>query len=805
METLWQDVKFGTRMLLKHRGVTLVAILTLALGIGANTTMFSVVHAVLLRPLPYPQPEQLVMVWEDWTRRQGPDDEWTNPANFYDWQQQSKSFSHLAAFTGWGPTLTGMDEPEQLQGLAVTHQWLSLLGGSPALGRDFLAEEDRPGGANVVIISHGLWQRRFGGDRGVLDKVIQLNATPFTIIGVLPQGFRVPVSPNLEVLGLLQSAPGRARGNAIWRVVGRLRPDVTIAQAQSEIRGIAGRLEQQYPETNTGIGIRLVPLQEQLTGPVQKAMWTLFGAVTFVLLIACVNVANLLLARAASRQREVAIRLALGAGRIRLLRQLLTESVLLAMVSGAAGLLLALWSLDAVRAGLPSPLASFVSLQLDVPVLAFTLAATIATGLLFGMIPAAQVARQALAESLKEGARTGSGTMGSGRAGRSLLVVEVALALVLLVGAGLLLKSFSNLTAVDPGFRTENILTGQIVLPRARYAEPSQISAFHQRLLERLGNTPGLERSALISTLPLSGVNSDTDFRIQGRPDPPPGQSQAVWFRQVSPAYLETMGIAIRAGRAFDDRDATEAPRVIIVNESFVRKYFPDENPLGQRIGSGGPQSPQWMEIVGVAGNVHNFGLEKEEPPAAYLPLAQFSSRRVFVVVRTAGRPLDSAPTLRAVVRELDRDLPLNAVTTMEELLGRSVAQPRFQTSLLAGFAALALVLAAVGIFGVMSCNVSQRTQEMGVRLALGAQPRDVLALVLRQGMLLAGLGMAIGLAAALALGQSIRSLLFQVDAADPATLSAVAVLLAVVALAACWIPARRATRVDPLAALRYE
>ncbi|MGH9793588.1 MAG: ABC transporter permease [Candidatus Acidiferrales bacterium] len=795
METLLQDVKYGARMLAKSPGFALVAILTLALGIGANTAIFSVVHAALLRPLPYPDPDQLVMVWTNVERRGGPAQEWTNPADLHDWRTQNQVFEDMAALAGGVSTLSGDGEPEQLSTAAVTFPMFRVLKTPPVLGRDFTAQDDVPNGPRVVILTHGLWQRNFGGDPAIIGRTITLDSRPFTVIGVMPRGFRFPVIPVTDAFVPLQQEGNR--GNAYLRVIARLKEGATLEQARAEMDVIARRLEQQYPQTNEKTGIALSPLQDFFAGPARPALLVLFGAVAFVLLIACANVANLLVARATARKGEIAIRVALGAGRSRLVRQLLTESLLLSLAGGALGLLLASWSLGFLVAGLPTDSQSYFDIRIDRVVLAFAFLVAVFTPLLFGVTPALQAARPWMQAVLKEGTRT----TGGARLRSALVVSEVGLSLMLVVGAGLLMRSFAALLRVDTGFQVENVLRADLVLPNARYSERPQIAQTYAQMLERIRGLGGAVSAAATSTAPLSGVNSDTLFRVEGRPEPQVNERVVAWFRAVTPDYFRTIGIPLRGGRLFDARDGANAPRVVLANESFVRKYFPGEDPIGRRIGS--PE--RWREIIGVVGNVRNFGLDREEPPAVYLPHAQVPLPFMTLVVRTAGDPLAVAAGVRGVVRDLDPNLAVSNLSSMERVVADSVADRRWTMWLLGALAALAMLLAAVGLYGVMAYAVAQRTREIGIRVALGAQRGDVLGMVLRDGMKLWVAGVVVGVAGALVATRWMGALLYGVGAMDSLTFVVAPVLLAAVAVLATVIPARRAMRVDPMVALRYE
>jgi putative ABC transport system permease protein len=805
MQTLWQDLRYGARILLKKPGFTLTAVLTLALGVGANTAIFSVVNSVLLRPLPYPNAERLMTIWEDHRARNGPVNEWTSPPGFEDWRDQAKSFDHVVALQGWGPTLTGQGDPEQLVGALVSHDTFATLGVTPALGRTFRPEEDQRGVESVVIISDGLWRRRFGADPSLVGKKISLNGESRMVIGVMPAGFKFPIIAGADIWRPIQPAlgPGCQRGCITVRVMARLKPEATEAQARAELNAIAARVERQFPDTNAKVGATLVPLHEFLVGPVKTRMLALLTAVGFVLLIACANVANLLLARSATREKEIAVRASLGAGRRRIARQLLSESLLLAVIGGAMGLLLAYWLVDLLVSFSPQGTPRLDEIGMDRRVLGYTMAITILTGLLFGAAPVWQLFKADLNQSLRDGGK-GLQVARSGRRALSALVVaETALALTLLAGAGLLVRSFIRLQRVDPGFNPRNVLTAVVTLPQAVYPERNQIAPFYSRLLERVRTLPGVRSAAAVSSLPLAGSYTDADFVIEGRPAPQPDQRPVAWVGSVSNDYFHTMGMRLVAGREFNERDSENSPKVVIISEATARRHFPNEDPIGKRIGNGRPDG--WREIVGVTADVKHFGLNQDARVSMFFPQSQQPARRMFVVARTTADPMSLSSALRGAVAAMDKNLAVSNISPMEEITAQSVGQERFTLLLLGLFSSLALLLAVAGIYGVMSYAVAQRTHEIGVRVALGAQTRDVLKLVVTQGMALVSAGVGIGLASALALTRFIRGLLFGVSATDPLTFLAISILLSIVALLACYLPARRATKVDPLVALRRE
>ena len=803
MESFLKDIRYGLRSLLKRPAFTFIALLTLALGIGANSAIFSVVNGVLWRPLPYQTPQQLVMLWEDHRGRGGPEREWLSPSDFEDWRAQNHVFSQVAALNDWGPTLTGRDEPEPLVGASVTQDMFTLLGVQPSKGRSFTPEEDRAGAPNVVVLGHELWQKRFGSDEHIVGKTISLDEESYTVIGVMPAGFSFPVIGNAQLWRTLHPMRNQSceRGCLVWRAIGRLRPGMSIDQARADLSTIAARLASQYPDSNANVGATVVSLHEQLVGSMKRPLLVLLGAVGFVLLIACANVANLMLARAATREREIALRSALGASRARVVRQLLTESTLLAVCGGVLGLALAYWLLRVLIGLSPPGTVRFDEIGIDRLVLAFTFLVSVLTGLLFGLVPALQVSKIDLNNSLKD---SGKGTLegGRGRRLRSVLVVaEVALALILLIGSGLLIKSFILLQRVDPGFNANQLITLRVFLNRTHYPEQPQIVNFYSQLLERVRVLPGVQSAGLISTLPLSGNNTDTSFLIEGRPQPPPNQEPVAWFNAITPDYFHAMEMKLLKGRPFDDRDTEKSPRVVIISESMARRYWPNEDPLGKRIG----RPERWREVVGVVNDVKHFGLDAATPPTMYFPSTQVPARGMNLVVRTSTDKAMMSGALRAQVWAGDRNLAVAQLGTMDELVSGSITPQRFILWLLGCFAGLALLLAAVGIYGVMSYAVTQRTREIGIRMALGARVGDVIRLVIRNGLGLTLLGVGIGLALAFALTRLMASLLFGVTPTDGLTFAVVSSVLVLVALVACFLPARRATKVDPIVALRYE
>ncbi len=803
----FQDLRYAARMQRKNPGFTVVAIIALALGIGANTAIFSVVNTVLLRPLPYKDPERLVMVWEDASKHGYPRDTPT-AANFVDWRNQNTVFEGMAAILPQSFNLTGAGEPERLRGRAVSASLFPLLGVEPQIGRVFTNAEDQRGSNQVVVLSYALWQRRFGGDNGIVGKTLNLNGQPYIVVGVMPARFQFPSSTDEIWTPIAFTAEQAAdRTTHYLQVLARLKPGITLEQAQTEMSTIAARLQQQYPQSNTDVGAEVTSLHEHTVGDIKPALLILLGAVGLVLLIACANVANLLLARAAVRQKEIAVRVALGARRWRLIRQFLTESVLLATLGGVVGLGIAYGGLILLRAFIPQTIAQAKQVTMDPKVLGFTFLVSTITGLIFGLAPALQAARFNQTETLKEGGRD-SATGSSGKRIRGLLVTaEVAISLVLLIGAGLLINSFLRLRNVDPGFRTENLLTMKFVLPHPKYKDFERRSAFYTDLIQRVQALPGVNSAAVTSNLPLYRQGNSIAVGIEGRPDPPPGQELIVTTRIVSPGYFKTMSIPVLTGRQFTDQDTRKSPLVMLISETMARRVWPNEDPVGKRVALGPIQRPEdWFQVIGVVKDVRQFELSAEPKPQMYLLYRQtdfFAPEDL--VVQTGVDPASMATTVRNAVWEIDKDQPVSNIRTMEEILLDSIARQRFNMLLLAIFGAVALILAAVGIYGVMSYSVAQRTHEIGIRMALGAQTGAVLKLAVGYGLKLVLAGVAIGLIAAFALTRVMSTLLFGVTATDPMTFTLISLLFVCVAALASYIPARRATKVDPIIALRYE
>jgi len=808
MANVWQDLRYAFRLLAKSPGFTVLAVITLGLGIGANTAIFTVVNAVLLRPLEFRDPSRLVIAAE---KSNFPTVS-TSYQNYVDWRDQSHSFESLEATRGATITLTGDGEPERLNVRMATAPIFPLLGVNAVLGRTFLAEEDRAGGAPVVLLSHGLWQRRFGGSRGVIGKPVTLDSQPYTVVGVLPSGFELlqPADVFLPFTPWAKSLPDDRNWHPGIIVIGRLKEGVSREQARTEMVAITKRLEEQYPLYNTGTSADVVGLQEQLVKNVRPALLLLLGAVAAVLLIACVNIANLLLARAASRGREVAIRTSLGASRWRVTRQLLTESILLSLGGGIFGLLLANAALGPLVKLSATTLPAVFTVGLDRWVLVFTLGVALLTGLLFGIVPALRTAKLDLRETLNEGSRGSTAGPGQHRIRGALVATEIALAMLLLVGAGLLLRSFSRLQDVPPGFQADHLFVADIPLSQTAYAKPEQRYEFFDRLVERARSLPGVRSAGAASFLPVSGGGSVIHFNIVGKPPKSPHDFIAAGYRAVTPKYFETLGMPLEQGRFFTAADNDKAPAVVVINATMARTFFPGENPLGKHLQLGATFEPDVpaMEVVGVVGDVRQ-GLGVDPQTEMYLPYRQADKLlpvfQLSMVLRTAADPLLQASALRSALAEIDPNQPLVKVRTMEENMAATVAQPRFRTWLIGIFAAVALVLAGVGVYGVMSYTVTQRTNEIGIRVALGAQPEDVFRIVVGEGLRLALLGVGAGIAAALALTRLLQSFLFGISAYDPLTFGGVALLLTLVALAACFFPAHRATLVDPMIALRYE
>ena len=822
METLLQDLRFAGRTLLKRPALTIIAVLTLALGIGANTAIFSVVDSVLLAPLPFRDPERLTMIWAsnpELARQVGlPDKLPVSPATFYDWKT-AKSFAKMAIVSADRLSLTGDGDPEQIAAVKVSGELFQALGTPALLGRTLQPEDDDKGKRTTILLSHDFWQRRFGGDRNVIGRVLHIDGAPLAVVGVMPAGFAFPRGGEMphgfgfaaqpDVWVPLAFSPERRqnRGNRGYLAIGLLKPGVGIPQAQAEMTEISRRVEKAHPDSDAGWHNRVAPLRRELVGDIRPALLILLAAVGVVLLIACVNVASLLLAQAAARQKEIAVRTALGAGRGRMVRQLLTESALLASTGGAAGLLLAFWGLRAFTLWIPDDVPVSRHLTLDSRVLLFTLGVTLLTGLLAGLAPAFQMTRPDLAESLRDGTRAGSGTSRGNRTRGVLVIVETALAVVLVVCAGLLIRSFARVAHIDPGFRPEGVLTLQVPLSPVKYPDNAKRWALLNEVLGRLRALPGVTVAGIVSNLPLSGEEEIDGVIIEGMPRPKPTETPLADMRQASPGYFEAMGIRLLRGRTFTGADRAGAPGVAVVSEALARAYWPGADPLGKRFrfGDFDAKKPVWITVVGVVDDVRHSSLEGAPRPQAYLSAAQLAFSTQYFVLRTKGDPKNLIAAARSAVWSIDRDQPVAEVRTMSKVVSQSVAGRRFNMVLLGVFAGLALVLAAVGIYGVTAYSVAQRTREMGLRMALGAERWTVLALVLREAGSLALAGLAAGLALAFAATRVMASLLFGVGTTDPLTFASVAAALALVSLFAAWVPGRRATQVDPMVALRTD
>ncbi|HXD34188.1 MAG TPA: ABC transporter permease [Pyrinomonadaceae bacterium] len=810
METLIKDIRFGIRMLANKPAITVIAVIALALGIGASTAIFSVVNTVLLQALPYPNGPRLVMIWEN-NRVRSRERNVISAANFFDWREQNHVFEDMSAFYAGRYNLTGLGNPEEVTGMAATPSFFALLGNRPLLGRTFTQEDGVRGKDDVAVLSYGFWQKHFGGDPNVVGKTFALDGVPQAVIGVMPPGFDFFVQENAFVkkapefwLPVAFGPNARVRSGRFMSAIGVLKPGVTITQARADMNALGVRLEEQYPDFNKGWGINLVPLHEQFAGNLKPALMILLGAVAFVLLIACANVANLLLARAVARQREFAIRAALGAGRLRIIRQLLTESLLLAVAGCVAGLALARWGIEVLLALSPPDLLSLTSVTMDKRVLGFAVLVSVLTSLIFGLLPALESSRQQTSESLKEGGRGNTG----GRSQRALnwfVVAQVALSLMLLVGSGLMIKSLIRLQSVDPGFDRANVVTVAVSLPRAKYPESQQKIDFFKRLLTNVRQLPGVSSAGIGSGPPFAGIPAGTRFTIEGRPAVAASDEPVTDVRMVDQEYFKTLGIPLTKGRNFTDREVEKETHVVIINEAMARTHFANENPLGHRLTIQMKNENQPCEIVGVVGDVKWKALDVTPGPMVYWPQGELPDFPMMVVVKTKSEPTDLAAALQREVLAVDKDQPISEVRSMESLMADSISRTRFATLLLSVFAGVAFLLSSVGIYGVMSYSVTQRANEIGIRMALGATGSNVLSLVLRKGLVLTVNGVVLGLVGSFALTRLLTTLLFGVSATDPVTFVIVSVLLTGVAVLATYIPARRAMKVDPLVALRYE
>jgi putative ABC transport system permease protein len=806
VQFFWQDLRYCFRTLLKNPGFCAVAVLALALGIGPNTAIFTMVNAVLLKPLPMPEPNRVVMIWGT-LLKSGFDQLPVSAADYLDWKRQARSFDNMSAafaIPEYGLNISGVGDPERAPAALASREFLPALGIKPIAGRNFLPEEDRPGGPPAVLISNALWQRRFHSDPAAMGRTLTVDGISRTVVGVVPHELGEMVRADLWLpTAINPNNPERQNHN--YGIVARLKPGVTVAQARSEMTVIAQRLELAYPATNTGWGITVFPMAEMFTGRIRPVLLILLGAVGLLLLIACANLANLLLARAATREKEIAIRGAMGAGRSRIVRQLVTESLVLAMAGGALGLILASYGVQAMRSVVPDMFPMLQHMSVDLPVLAFTFGISIATGLLFGLVPAWKSSHTDLNTTLKEAAGRSEGGGGSHRIRSFLLASEVALAVLLCVSAGLLLRSFVRVMEVNPGVRTANILTMNLSLPDTKYDTPLKRATFYKSLTERLETLPGVRSAGAVMFLPLRvsilsfriGVNG---FTIQGRPPVPPDQRPQADYRIATPGYFSTMGIALRQGRLLDPHDDLNARRVALVNEAMVRKHFAHENPLGQHLVMGEP-----TEIVGVVADAKMYGLDAPVEPAVYVPHMQHPAVSMGVVVRTAGDPAAMASAVRREILKLDAEQPISDVRTMETVLSDSLMLRRAAMLMLIVFASLALILATVGIYGLTAYSVSRRTHEIGLRVALGASRPQILRLVVGRGLVTSVIGAAIGVAAALLLTRGLSGMLYGVTATDPLVFAGVPLLLIAVSAVANYVPARKATKIDPLVALRYE
>lgn len=811
METLVHDLRQGLCSLLKQPAFTFIAVIALALGIGANTAIFSVVNSVLLQSLPYREADRLVIVWEH-NRPRNREFNVVNPANFMDWREQNNVFDDMAGFADTTFNLTGSGDPEEIPAQMATPNLFSVLGVNAIVGRTFDPGDWSQNQSRPVVISYGLWQRRFGGEENVVGRKIILDKEEATIVGVLPAGFNWFIkkgSLSGKSAEIWASYPiteqRRQRRGRFLSVVARLKEGIPFDRAKTEMASLGGRLEQQYNEFNSGWGVNVVPLRQQLTGEISLALWILLGAVGFLLLIACANVANLLLARAAARGREIAIRTALGAGRWRIVRQLLTESLLLSLVSGAAGLGIAWWGVDALISLAPQELLDLPKVRISLPVLGFTMAVSLLTAIIFGLIPALEASRLNSYDLLKEGAKSIAGGIRSRLLRDAFVVVEMVFALMLLVGAGLLIKSFLKLQAVDPGFNSQNVLTMSVSLPSKKYPENQQRIQFFKQAIANIKALPGVIDAGAIRFLPFDSPPAGTNFQIEGRPKQPAGQDFVTRVEVTDANYFNTMQIPLVRGRFFTEQEATVSRRLVIINETLARRFFPNEEPLGKRLTIYMKEENLPTEIIGIVADSKQMSLDGDIEPMIYWPHSELVYSGMTIVVRAKTDPLGISAAARNVISQLDPEQPIADIRTMEAIVGKTVARARFNTLLLSIFAFVAMVLAAVGIYGVMAYNVTQRTQEIGIRIALGAQSRDILKMVVGRGMLLVAIGCGIGLAAAFALTRVMSSLLFDISASDPITFSVVVALLITAAFLACLIPSLRATKVDPMIALRYE
>jgi putative ABC transport system permease protein len=806
MHSFLEDLRYGARLLRRNPGFAAVAVLTLGLGIGANTAIFSVVSSVLLRSLPYADPDRVMMIWSEVPQRG-----WTNnivyPADYLDWKAEARSFSRISAFREQSYNLTGTGDPVEMAGAAVAADLFPLLGVKPALGRTFTADEDRPGAVRVVMLGYGLWQERYGADRQMAGRSIRINGENLTVIGIMPPGFHFPPwevrGQVWTPLGLDAVAPSRSMHEL--NVMARLKPGIPVEQAQAEMKLIASRIEREHPVSNAGWTARVTPLHDDLVEYTRPALIVLMAAVCLVLLIACANFANLLIARAVVRERETAVRNALGAGRVRLVRQFLTESVLLGLIGGALGLVLAFWGVRFLVSIAPPGTPGIELVHIDARVLGFTLAVSLVTVLAFGLAPSLAGSRFDVNEALKQAGRTESGTAGKARLRAMLVISEFALALVLMVAAGLMIRSFILLHRIDPGFKPDHVIAATVPLLNTRYSDPGEQSRFFERVLSQIEALPGVEAATAAVTVPLEG-NVGMGFVTEDNPNPKPGELPDANYQVIGPHYFRTLRIPLVSGREFTGRDRQGSPGVAIVNQALARLYFPHGDAVGKRLRLDRKEGP-WLEVVGVTGNIRHRSIELEPAPELFVPYTQYPwlTRPRHLLVRTSSDPGPFGAAITAEVRSVDKDQPVSDIRTMNTVVGRSMARTRFSMSLLAAFGCLALVLAGVGIYGVVAWSVTQRTREIGIRMALGAGRSQVLWLVLARGACLAGAGVAIGIFGALAAARLLAGLVYGITITDPLTFASISLVLSAVGLAASYFPARRATKVDPMIALRYE
>jgi len=804
IENILQDVRYSLRLLVKNPAFTFVVVLTLALGIGANTAIFSFANGILLRPLPYPQSDRLAVLDETALKR-GINSMGVSYPNFLDWREQNSVFTGIGVYFNDNRfSLSGVGEPIEVRGSRISHGLFEVLGVKPYLGRTFTATEDRPEEDAVLILGHRLWQNHFGADPGILGKKVVISQRPRTVVGVMPPGFRFPeVSEMWVPLALTTQTFTRTDHGLL--ATARLKNGISFAQAQAEMNNVAAHIETQNPITNEGLGVSVKSLHQDLSGNYREALLILLAVVACVLLVACVNVANLMLARLTARQKELALRSALGASRWRIIRQLLMESLILSVAGGVLGLALSIWALQLLLRAIPIELPFWMDFGLDLRVLSFTVLVTLLTAFLFGVAPALQTSRVDLNSTLKEGGR-GAGATSSSRSRSLLVVTEIALSVVLLVGAGLMIKSFLRLRKVDVGLNPQRVLSFGVMLPRAKYTESEQRATFFKNLVERMRTLPGVEAASATATLPLSGNNWGRSLTVEEFPVLSVGQAPMIQHTVVTPGYFQTMGIRLLAGRDFTDSDARDAPKVTIIDERLAREYWPNASALGKRVRFGPPEDNEpWHTVIGVVNAVRHRRMQEDTSKSVYLPHAQIPVNRLTLVARSSFDPTNLVGAVRREVSQLDPDLPLSDVAAMEQVMAESIWQPRLYALLFAVFAGGALLLAVIGIYGVMAYLVITRTHEIGLRMALGATARDVFKLIVGRGMMLTTVGVLLGIGGALALTRLMRGLLFNISATDPATFILIPVLLVLAAFLACFIPARRATRVDPLVALRYE